>query len=103
MSYRFMKAHETEFEVQVMSQALGVSRSGYYSWRKRGESTERERTDRELTQRIATIFETSQQTYGSPRIYVELKAQGVACSREQVARDGAACPLTATVNLVEPL
>jgi putative transposase len=86
MTYRFMKAHETEFEVQVMSQALGVSRSGYYAWRKRGESTYRERTDRELTQRIETIFETSQQTYGSPRIYVELKAQGVACSREQVAR-----------------
>lgn len=85
MNDRFMKTHETEFEVQVMCHALGVSRSGYYAWRKRGETTYRERTDRELTEHIETIFETSQQTYGSPRIYVELKAQGIACSRDHVA------------------
>lgn len=85
MTCRFMKTHETEFEMQGMGHALGVSRSGYYAWRKRGETTCRERTDRALTERIETIFETSQQTYGSPRIYVELKAQGIACRRDQVA------------------
>ncbi len=97
MTYRFMKAHETEFEVQVMSQAFGVSRSGYYAWRKRGETTYRERTNRELTERIQTLFEASHQTYGSPRIYAELKAQGFACSREQVAHLMRQAHLSATL------
>ncbi len=35
---------------------------------------------------IRSIFEGSGQTYGSPRIYNELKAQGRRCSRRRVAR-----------------
>jgi len=85
MSYRFIKTHESEFEVQVMCQALEVSRSGYYAWRQRGETTAQERRDAALSQRIQTIFETSQGTYGSPRMYAELKAQGIACSRQHIA------------------
>ena len=80
-----------------MSQAFGVSRSGYYAWRKRGETTYRERTNRELTERIQTLFEASHQTYGSPRIYAELKAQGFACSREQVAHLMRQAHLSATL------
>jgi hypothetical protein len=68
MIYRFIKAHESEFEVQGMCQALGVSRSGYYDWRRRGETTVQERREAMLRQHIQTIFETSQGTYGSPRV-----------------------------------
>ncbi len=84
MIYRFMKQHEAEFEVQVMCRALGVSRSGYYTWQKRGETTPREQQDAQLTQHIQTIFEARHQTYGSPRIYAELKAQGMRCSRDHI-------------------
>ncbi len=85
MIYRFIKAHAGEFEVRIMCQALGVSRSGYYSWCQRGETTTQESRDADLCQRIQAIFEASQGTYGSPRVYAELKAQGVACSRDHVA------------------
>ena len=85
MMYRFIKTHEGEFEVQVMCQALGVSRSGYYRWRGRGEKTVQESRNAELKQSIQTIFETSQGTYGSPRVYAELKVEGIACSRDHVA------------------
>lgn len=85
MSYRFIKAHASDFEVQVLCQALGVSRSGYYDWCQRGETTAQERRAAALRQHIQTIFETSQGTYGSPRVYAELKAQGIACSRKHVA------------------
>ncbi len=98
MTYRFMKSHETEFAVEGMCHVFGVSRSGYYAWRKRGESTCREPIDRELTERIVTIFERSHQTYGSPRIYAELKAQGIVCRRDQVAHLMRQAHLIATLS-----
>ncbi len=81
-----MKAHEGQFSVQVMCRAFGVSRSAYYAWVRAGCTTAQERTDAVLTERIRAIFKQSGQTYGSPRVYVELKSQGVQGSRRHVAR-----------------
>lgn len=39
-----------------------------------------------MTAQIQTIFQTSRQTYGSPRVHAELQAQGVPCARKRVAR-----------------
>jgi putative transposase len=86
MTYRFMKQHEGEFEVQIMCQALGMSRSGYYAWRRRGETTYHEQQIASLVSHIQKIFADSHQTYGSPRMYAELKSQGIRCSRHRVAR-----------------
>ena len=85
MTYRFIRQHETDFEVQLMCRALAVSRSGYYAWCQRGETTQGEERKTALTSQIEQIFAASHQTYGSPRVYAELKAQGVRCSRQQVA------------------
>lgn len=86
MTYRFMAQHEQAFDVAVMCEALGVSRSGYYAWQKRGQTTHREQADGSLMAQIRQIFEESHQTYGSPRIHAELKARGVLCNRHRVAR-----------------
>lgn len=86
MTYRFMVQNQQEFDVTVMCRALGVSRSGYYAWRKGGQMTQREQADEMLMPHIRQVFENSQATYGSPRIYAELKAQGCVCSRQRVAR-----------------
>jgi putative transposase len=69
-----------------MCQALEVSRSGYYAWQQRGQTTQREQEDVALTAQIRQIFEDSHQTYGSPRIQAELRARGIVCSRHRVAR-----------------
>jgi putative transposase len=50
---------------------LGVSVSGYSAWRARPES-EHARKDGDLTQAIESASATSRQSYGSPRILVEL-------------------------------
>ena len=63
----------------------GVSRVGYYAWRRRGESARRQQ-DRGLLGRIRTLFETSRGTYGSPRIYHALRAIGTRVSRRRVER-----------------
>jgi len=83
--FAFIRRHVQEFTVLVMCRVLGVSRSGYYAWRKRPPS-ERERADHELAQLIRATHERSRGTYGSPRIHAELQAQGCQVGRKRVAR-----------------
>ena len=64
---------------------LQVSRSGFYAWTRTLES-ERARSDRELLREIRIAFDRSRQTYGSPRLTVELQESGVSCSENRVAR-----------------
>lgn len=85
MRYAFIAAHESEYGVKAMCQALGVGRSGYYAWRLRGAS-QREKRDQELIGQIQATYQDSRQTYGSPRIHVALQRQGVVCGRHRVAR-----------------
>ena len=79
-----MDNHKQEFPISKMSETLGVSRSGYYSWKKRGPS-DRTLENRRLTARIKEIWENSHRTYGSPRIHQQLIADGESVSRPRVA------------------
>jgi transposase InsO family protein len=62
-----------------------VSKSGYYAWLKRPKS-QREQENEQLEQLIKDAFRQSRQTYGSLRITAALKAKGVSCSHNRVAR-----------------
>ena len=64
---------------------MEVSVSGYYAWLKRPEST-RKQANKQLLEQIKHVHQQSRQTYGSPRVYVNLKKQGVVCSENRVAR-----------------
>ena len=64
---------------------FGVSRSGFYAWRRRPVSAHAEQ-DRRLTARIRTLFRAHHGAYGSPRIQDALAAEGTAVSRRRVAR-----------------
>jgi putative transposase len=68
-----------------MCGALGVSRGGFYEWMRRPES-QRSREDRQLTVQIRTSFEQSDRTYGSPRVWRDLRAWGFQCGRHRVVR-----------------
>jgi len=68
-----------------MGEVLKVSRSGYYAWERR-EPSLRQREDEELLRQIREIHTQSRRLYGSPRIAVELKKQGVRCGKNRVAR-----------------
>jgi putative transposase len=83
--FQFVAAYASEYPVRVMCRVLEVSRSGYYAWRTRPQS-HRQRQDRLLAVRIAAIFRASRQSYGSPRVRAELRAQGVHCAAKRVAR-----------------
>jgi putative transposase len=68
-----------------MCRVLDVSRSGYYAWRRRGESF-RAKANRGLVERIRAVHTRSRQTYGSPRVHVDLREEGIVCGRHRVAR-----------------
>ena len=85
MRFEFIEDCRGEFPVTRMCKELNVSPSGYYAWRYRPLSA-REMANQELAQRIEAVYNDTQGTYGSPRIYYELKDEGVACSKNRVAR-----------------
>jgi len=68
-----------------LCEMLEVSASGYYAWaiRKAGK---RQKADQELTEQIQEVHKASRKTYGSPRITVALRKQGVKCGKKRVAR-----------------
>ena len=68
-----------------MCRVLGVSPGGYYARLKRSPSA-RAQADAALSARIAELHRRSRQTYGMPRIFAELKAQGLRVGRKRVAR-----------------
>jgi len=76
---------ETHIETKLSCQTLQVSRSGYYAWKSRYESP-RERSNRQLLAEIRRIHQESRGTYGAPRITLQLRAEGICCSKNRVAR-----------------
>ncbi|MGH7929433.1 MAG: IS3 family transposase, partial [Candidatus Binatia bacterium] len=85
MRFAFIEAHRAEFPVTLMCRMLAVSPSGYYAWRGRGPSA-REMANQVIMGQIETVHAQSHQTYGSPRVWQELKNQGMPCSQNRVAR-----------------
>jgi transposase InsO family protein len=85
MRYQFIQAHQALFPVQRTCRLMNVSSSGFYAWRKRLVSA-REMANQALVGQIRAAHATSRGSYGSPRIHRELKAQGIACGLNRVAR-----------------
>lgn len=83
--YRFIDAEKRNYPVSVMCRVLSVSRSGYYAWARRPRSR-RAREDEHLAHRIRSHHKASRETYGSPRIHVDLRDEGVRVGRKRVAR-----------------
>jgi putative transposase len=83
--YAFIAVNVAQFPMRLMCRALDVSISGFYAWRKRPASR-RGMKNRLLVDRIKTIHKRSRNTYGSPRVHVQLVAEGELCGRGRVER-----------------
>jgi putative transposase len=83
--YGFIRAHATAYAITTMCRVLAVSKAGYYAWDKRAPSA-RTRTDAALLGVIRTVHAASRQTYGSPRVTRELRAQGQGHGGKRIAR-----------------
>jgi putative transposase len=85
VTFEFIDAEKVRFPTVVLCAVLGVARSAYYAWRRRGPCVRLQR-DAELAAQIASSHTRNRGVYGSPRIHADLRAQGIRVSRKRVAR-----------------
>ena len=85
MRFIFIAAKKAEHTVSILCRCLRVTRSGFYAWQRRPESTHA-RDDRRLTVLVRASFEASKRRYGSPRVHEDLLEQDEHVSRKRVVR-----------------
>ena len=85
MIYRFVDEHRGAWPVRVMCRVLGVSASGYYAWRTRGESP-RAKANHALLGIIRALHAESGGAYGAPRVHAVLRSYGRRIGRHRIAR-----------------
>ncbi len=85
MKYAFIHELRDRYSILHLCSALGVNRSGYYSWRHRRPGR-REKEDALLLDKIQHIHQQHRQACGSDKTWHLLKAEGVSCGRHRVAR-----------------
>jgi putative transposase len=76
---------KAEHSITILCRCLRVTRSGFYAWHGRPESTHA-RDDRRLTVLVRASFEASKHRYGSPRVHEDLIEQDEHVSRKRVVR-----------------
>jgi putative transposase len=70
--FRFVEAEAAQFPVSLLCRVVGVTRQGFYAWKRRPPSA-RELADRDLSERIKQIYSETEEIYGAARIYSELR------------------------------
>jgi len=74
-----------ELSVEALCEVLEVSPSGYYAWRERDVSP-RQQADGRLGDEIERVFIASRRTYGSHRVWLALREQGIRSAPKRVER-----------------
>jgi len=85
MTFRVIDEKKADLSIARKCALFGVSSSGFYAWKQRKPS-QRQLDDMVLLAHIRSQFHTSHETYGSPRMHVELQEDGLAIGRHRVAR-----------------
>jgi putative transposase len=86
MRYRLIEAEKAKHSLSRLCRVLGVTRQGFYAWRRRGPSL-RQLGDEELKRLIVSIYDGSHQIYGAPRVWLELgEEHDVHVGKKRVAR-----------------
>ena len=85
MKFVFIAEQEVVFSVSAMCQALVVTRSRSYAWKRRPPSAS-SKANAQLAAKVTAAHRRNRGFYGSPRIDRELRAQGVRVSKNRVER-----------------
>ena len=86
--YRWVASRKAEgFPTRSACRVAGVTRQGFYAWRKRGRDRSVENhAEVELVAQIRRIHADSGAAYGSPRVCAQLRRQGVRVNHKRVER-----------------
>src|SRR5271166_3195343 len=75
------------YPIEVLCEALCVSRSGFYQWVERWTNpSSRAKEDGRLAEQIREVHQQSGSTYGTPRLQAELRHRGCHHSRKRIDR-----------------
>lgn len=80
-----MEAQRARHEVGLLCGVLGMGRSTFYAWKTRPPSR-RSIEDAMFLREIRVIHRESDRTYGSPRMYLELRDRSLSIGRSRVER-----------------
>ena len=83
MKFGFVVKHRATWPVPVLCEPLGVSRSGYYAWIRRGPSARAGR-HAVVGAAVRTSFLDSDRTYGARRVWHDVLEAGHRCGLHQV-------------------
>lgn len=85
MKFKFIENNRMNFRIGKMCRILGVTRSGYYHYKKHRYS-QRKTENKVILELIRQIWKKSYHTYGYRRIHAELRSQGLRINRKRVLR-----------------
>ena len=80
-----MKEYSAEFEIKIMCRIFGISRSGYYFW-KRNPLKKRQKEDAKLMPVIRQAFFSNRRVYGTRQIGAVLADMGIPIGRRRTRR-----------------
>jgi hypothetical protein len=82
--FEFVKANQANYPVRLMCR-VGLSPSGYYAWSGRAPSA-RSRANEALLLTMRGIHAATKQSDGRPRMYAELRDDGMLVNHKRVGR-----------------
>jgi putative transposase len=85
VKFGFVAKHRGAWPVNLMCEALGVSRGGFYAWLTRPRSR-RSLSDEALSTQVRQSFVRSDRTYGARRVWHDVLEQGQACGLHRIER-----------------
>ena len=85
VKFEFVAKHRGAWPVNLLCEALGVSRSGFYAWLVRPPSL-RSKADEVLGAQVRQSFVGSDRTYGARRVWHDVLAQGHHCGLHRIER-----------------
>ena len=85
MRFGFIAKHRSVWPVAWLCEALGVSRSGFHAWLKRGPCA-RSREDEAIMPAVRASFAASARTYGARRIWRDVLEAGFSCGLHKIQR-----------------
>jgi len=85
MKFGFVAKHRSVWPVAWLCEALGVSRSGFHVWLKRGPCA-RSREDEAIMPAVRASFVASARTYGARRIWRDVLEAGFSCRLHKIER-----------------
>jgi len=88
VKYAFIQRHRRVWPIRVQCRVLGVSVSGYHQHMKRRREIAQRRhlSDEALLVHIRAAYAENRGAYGWPRIWRQLRAQGVRVGKQRVQR-----------------